>query len=625
MTASTGYAVADITELKAIDNTIRTTGYVRSVTSEKSFFVFIESSSDTADDVNIIQPTTGSGRWYKFKSFVVASDVYNLNEFIDDRTAALLTSAGTLSFSYNDSLNTLTLDVSSGSLTDTHINASAAIAQSKISGLVSALAGKASTSHTHTSSNITDFDNAAIAALSIGLVAGTGINVSYNGTSHEITLSYAGSGSSSVDVFDEGSSVGAATELDFVGGGVDVTYAGSRATINIAGGSSSSSFTFNNITSSSDLNLSTNNVYSIQLTTSATTKNVYLPLNSSLSAGDIIYLSVLKGKVYMYPNASDSYFGYNGLSVTRLTLDNNFQTICFTYTGSTFGWVPLGGSSSTITYIKYISSTTLADGAAAAYSLRRIGTGITNAIRVRRTSDNVEQNIGFSSDELDVSALTSFIGSSSGRIVTWYDQSGNSRDLTNGTTSQQPIIISSGTMYTLGTNGKPSIYFNGSSYWAYSPDFTSYTNGTYCLLMYHQMLSNQMIASKNTAANSNYPAPYDLYGGAWYAGSSSTFLGASGYSDSSYSDTTNDYVRCYSITNSTWKAYKNSDTPFFTSGSSGTLPSTEPTSSICLGRRRDGGVEAETKISEYIYYGGTDITTDMTGYMNNLNTYYGIY
>ena len=82
-------------------------------------------------------------------------------------------------------------------------------------------------------------------------------------------------------------------------------------------------------------------------------------------------------------------------------------------------------------------------GAAAAYSLRRLITVYTGSlIRVRRSSDNTEQNIGFDSDgNLDTVALSAFVGSGSGFVTTWYDQSGNSRNVTQTTAANQPRIV----------------------------------------------------------------------------------------------------------------------------------------------------------------------------------------
>jgi hypothetical protein len=102
-------------------------------------------------------------------------------------------------------------------------------------------------------------------------------------------------------------------------------------------------------------------------------------------------------------------------------------------------------------------------GAAAAYSLRRIGPSgyFGPAIRVRRDSDNTLRDIGFTSDgQLDTVGLLDFVGvTGSGFVQTWYDQSGNGKDATQATTANQPEIINSGSVIT--QNTKPSIQFDG--------------------------------------------------------------------------------------------------------------------------------------------------------------------
>jgi hypothetical protein len=99
-----------------------------------------------------------------------------------------------------------------------------------------------------------------------------------------------------------------------------------------------------------------------------------------------------------------------------------------------------------------------------AYSLRKLRSAYSgSAIRVRRESDNAEQDIGFVNNQLDTSALTSFVGSSSGRITKWYNQ-GSTGDVDNfnqTSSGSQPFIISSGVTYTAGTLNKPTLYFNG--------------------------------------------------------------------------------------------------------------------------------------------------------------------
>ena len=101
--------------------------------------------------------------------------------------------------------------------------------------------------------------------------------------------------------------------------------------------------------------------------------------------------------------------------------------------------------------------------AAAAYSVRLLRSAYSgSAIRVRRSSDNTEQNIGFTAlGNLDTSSLTSFCGSGDGFVTTWYDQSGNANNATQTTAANQPQIVSSGSV--INVNSKPSLLTDGTN------------------------------------------------------------------------------------------------------------------------------------------------------------------
>ncbi|MGV2830569.1 arabinofuranosidase catalytic domain-containing protein [Myxosarcina sp. GI1(2024)] len=101
-------------------------------------------------------------------------------------------------------------------------------------------------------------------------------------------------------------------------------------------------------------------------------------------------------------------------------------------------------------------------GAYAAYSTKKLRTAYSgDALRVRRSSDNVEQDIGFIDNNLDVASLQSFVGSSNGFVVTWYDQSTNSRHITQSIIGKQPRIVNGGTVQTIKT-GYYGVRFDGS-------------------------------------------------------------------------------------------------------------------------------------------------------------------
>jgi hypothetical protein len=98
---------------------------------------------------------------------------------------------------------------------------------------------------------------------------------------------------------------------------------------------------------------------------------------------------------------------------------------------------------------------------AAAYSVRRLRTTYTgNAIRVRRSSDSAELDIGFDSNgNLNTSALLTHCGANNGLVVTWYDQSGNGYNLTQAVAINQPQIVNSGAVILQG--GRPTISYTG--------------------------------------------------------------------------------------------------------------------------------------------------------------------
>ena len=136
-----------------------------------------------------------------------------------------------------------------------------------------------------------------------------------------------------------------------------------------------------------------------------------------------------------------------------------------------------------------------------AYSLRKISSSYSgNCVLVRRASDDSELNIGFSDGVLDTSALATHCGSSDGFVVTWYDQSGNSNNATQGTAASQPKIYD-GSTGVVTENGKPALQMSSNSiklavsnskatfkflhdgsdsstFWVLSPTATRETSGT---------------------------------------------------------------------------------------------------------------------------------------------------
>jgi hypothetical protein len=117
-------------------------------------------------------------------------------------------------------------------------------------------------------------------------------------------------------------------------------------------------------------------------------------------------------------------------------------------------------------------------GAAAAYSLRRLSSTYTGpAIRVRRASDNAEQDIEFDIEgNLNTGALASFCSGTDGFVKVWYDQSGNENDATQTATGSQPKIYDSVSgLIEEGSTGneKPAVQFDGTAQYFDAPSIDS--------------------------------------------------------------------------------------------------------------------------------------------------------
>jgi hypothetical protein len=100
--------------------------------------------------------------------------------------------------------------------------------------------------------------------------------------------------------------------------------------------------------------------------------------------------------------------------------------------------------------------------ATAAYSVRKLRNAYSGAcMRVRRSSDNTEQDIFFSGNDLDTAALLSFVGAGNGFITTWYDQSGSGFNLTQTSAGSQPRIVNAGVVEL--ENGIPALNWYGTT------------------------------------------------------------------------------------------------------------------------------------------------------------------
>lgn len=116
-----------------------------------------------------------------------------------------------------------------------------------------------------------------------------------------------------------------------------------------------------------------------------------------------------------------------------------------------------------------VSATPVLDtyaGATAAYSMRQLRSAYGGAcVRLRRSSDNAEADFGFIALYLNKAAVLAWAGSGDAFVVTWYDQSGAGKHMTQATQAAQPRIVTAG-VFTAGTKVAPR--FDGTDDYLFS-------------------------------------------------------------------------------------------------------------------------------------------------------------
>ncbi len=130
------------------------------------------------------------------------------------------------------------------------------------------------------------------------------------------------------------------------------------------------------------------------------------------------------------------------------------------------------------------------------FSLRKLKNTYTgSAIRVRRSTDNAEQNIGFNiNGDLDTVALTTFCSGTNGFVTTWYDQS-TSNNLIQTTAINQPQIVSAGNLIT--RNSRAYIESSSTQFFNLS-SFITLSNRSIFLTYEKNTSGNQAILLRNS-------------------------------------------------------------------------------------------------------------------------------
>ena len=239
-------------------------------------------------------------------------------------------------------------------------------------------------------------------------------------------------------------------------------------------------------------------------------------------------------------------------------------------------------------------------GAAAAYSLRNLIDTTTNVVRVRRSSDNTEQD--FTATEITDGTLTTFTGANDGFVTTWYDQSGNTNNVTQITAVNQPKLVDNGVVIL--DNGEPIFIFNN-DYLLNSSININQPYTTFDVSQASAIQSNVVIGNGNS--NSQYYSSNEtrsMYNGAVLNGGIYT---------------ANATDLCFALANNTQSAIAlNSENAIVGNAGSANI------ASMSLGAQVNGTLGLNGSMQEFIIY-PTDQSANRTGIETNINNKYLIY
>jgi len=259
----------------------------------------------------------------------------------------------------------------------------------------------------------------------------------------------------------------------------------------------------------------------------------------------------------------------------------------------------IAGSQTALTLDLYPSSI-------AAYSTRRLSkTYGGNAIRVRRSNDNAETDIGFSGNNLNETVLLEFAGSNNVFVKTWYDQSGRNLHLSSNSVSNQPIIK---------LNNKPAIQFIASAATVFisstAINWSGFTPDIYQVIRIDNYSSSGSLYVANTGSVG------------WYQTQGTTAVQGGGVFDTIYQNDSTVKLINFFVNTGNEKSITFGSLTAFTSVE---VPNVFPTTtSLLIGKDNAGNtLNLDGYMQELIIYSGNQ-STNKTNIKSNINSYFSL-
>lgn len=355
-------------------------------------------------------------------------------------------------------------------------------------------------------------------------------------------------------------------------------------------------------------------------TSGLTWGEVYTQFNNNLTLASLINYNFGTGFTAMQLNSDDGYWGgydfqeFIIYDSDQSTNRNNINIDINNYYGTHATGV-------LATYI----------GAKVAHSVRQLLSSANSSMRIRRDSDNTEQDIGFVNGNLDTGSIASFCGSNTGFVSIWYDQTGNGYHLSQSTADNQPYIYTSSAVYTV--NNQPAVKFKN-NYNGNTPDYLSTNNNLTWIGdsgMYFAIVARKDI---HYPSNSGARHLWNAHGG---SGNQSWGMGWNYASPAAFTITNVGSVDIISPSNNlnqvlisanyvsssgTLEGFKNNS--LINTITSSNVPS-NPSVGSTLGARYGGGESWFDHSSQELIWFDSDKSGSRSDIETNINSYFNIY
>lgn len=277
-------------------------------------------------------------------------------------------------------------------------------------------------------------------------------------------------------------------------------------------------------------------------------------------------------------------------------------------------------------------------GALVAYSLRKLDKDYTGNVLTIRKDNGDTLNVGFSGDYIDTVAIKNHCGTGAGdscRVRRWYDQSGNGRNLFQGTTIYMPLIGVNGVL--MRSNGDVCIDFVSSFLKPEAGEVKTQTSLTYFFaLVFDVEITNTMsplvlhtsidTVGLNSIAFGPVTGQLTDEREAWTRLSGATVYGVGQTANNVAAD---DYIYTYFAPNTSGgvsKIYKNNSTLTLTTTAAGDFGDVAaPRNFGRIGANTDlAAAPFNGKLYEIIAY-ASNKDADVNQINTNINTFYSIY